>query len=227
MTTANDPLIEQAKDFASDLTELLQRSLPSAPGAIAEVLDKRVLVRPDSEVRLYIGGEHLASLQVRLHCQLDSEGTWLAIDSSTFGLVATVDKTPLIRFDYLRGANKCPGAHIQVHVHRGALSHLLSRAGHRKPHEMSALHIPVGGSRLRPCLEDVIQFLIVECLFDSEPEWKQAVEAGRTRWRRTQVGAITRAFQSEAAEALVELGWSVSPPALGVPETKPKSLHAW
>jgi hypothetical protein len=92
---------------------------------------------------------------------------------------------------------------------------------------MSALHIPVGGSRLRPCLEDVIQFLIVECHFDFQPEWKQAVETGRANWRRRQVAAITREFQTETAAALKAMGWSVDPPAEGVPETGPKPLHAW
>jgi hypothetical protein len=69
------------------------------------------------------------------------------------------------------------------------------------PHDISALHIPVGGSRFRPCLEDVIQFLIEECLFDSLPRWREAVEEGRASWRRIQARAVVRDFPREAIGA--------------------------
>jgi hypothetical protein len=73
---------------------------------------------------------------------------------------------------------RVPHAHIQVHAHRGALSYLLSLAEHRTPHETASLHIPVGGSRLRPCIEDLLQFLIDECGFDALDGWKERVESG-------------------------------------------------
>lgn len=187
----------------------------------------RVVVHPVGDVSLFVRGEELAKLDIRLRCQLDSRGTWLAIESSTFMLTATLDRTPVLRFDYLRKANSCPGAHVQVHGHRGALTHLLSQSGHPKPHDMSALHIPVGGSRFRPCLEDVVQFLIEECLFDSVSTWRTAVEEGRTSWRRTQVSAVVRDFHLEAATALRSLGYEVGPPPENLPDPSPKAMHAW
>lgn len=220
-------LIEQAEAFAQDLTALLHGTLPQAPLAIAELSGERVVVRPEANVALFVNGQQLATLDVHLHCRLDARGTWLAIEKSTFGLTARVDRTPVLRFDYLRDAVACPGAHIQVHAHRGALTHLLSQSGHPKPHEMSSLHMPVGGSRFRPCLEDVIQFLIDECQFDSVDGWKRAVEAGRADWRRKQVKAVVRDFHAEAAAALGDLGYTVEAPSSSAPETSPKALHAW
>ncbi len=109
-----------------------------------------------------------------------------------------------------------------MHAHRGALSHLLSQSGHPKPHEMSALHIPVGGARFRPCLEDVIQFLLEECQFDHEPGWREAVEAGRAAWRQTQARAVVRDFQREAVDVLEDLGYTVKLPLRAFLRREPK-----
>lgn len=223
------PLEEQAFKFADELTSVLQGALPGAPGASAEVSDAsgRVIVKPDSPVKLFVNGVPLATLDVRLRCELDSRGTWLAIESSSFTLSASVDRTPVIRFDFLRSPRTCPSAHIQVHAHRGALTHLLSQSGHDRPHDMSALHIPVGGSRLRPCLEDVVQFLVEECHFDKMNEYRAALESGRARWRRIQAKAIVRDFPAEAVETLESLGFTIVPPSAGVSTTPEKVLHTW
>ncbi len=128
------------------------------------------------------------------------------------GLLATLDRAPVLRVDYRRDMYAAPAAHIQVHAHRGALSHLLSQAEHPFPHDMSALHIPIGGARFRPCLEDFIQFLIAECRFDSLPDWQHCVREGRRRWRRRQAAAVTRDMPEEAARVIRELGYKVESP---------------
>lgn len=220
-------LVQQAEGFAAELTALLQRALPGSPAAVAEVAGERVVVRPEAEIPLFVDQRDLAVLTVSLRCQLDSRGKWLAIEESNFGLTARRDRTPVLRFHYVRGDQRPPGGHIHVHAHRGALSHLLSQSGHDEPHDISALHIPVGGARFRPCLEDVIQFLFEECRFDSIPGWKEAVQEGRASWRRRQVKAVVRDFQGDAAEALEALGYRVEPPATGVPEVPEKALHSW
>jgi hypothetical protein len=106
--------------------------------------------------------------------------------------------------------NTRPHSHVQFHGHRGALSHLLSRAGHPTPHDVSSLHLPTGGSRFRPCLEDVVQFLIAECSFDHLADWQRHVDAGRERWRRRQVAAAVRAVPSEAVRVLEDMGYTVN-----------------
>lgn len=165
-----------------------------------------------AKVRLTVSGEHLARLKIDLWCCLDSCHQYLAVEESTYQLIAEVDRAPIIRFEYERGATRKPRAHVQVHAHRGALSHLLSRARHATPHSMESLHLPVGGDRFRPCLEDVIEFLVVECRFDRQDGWRVAVENGRERWRRTQTRTVVRDAPSEAAAALRALGYTVTAP---------------
>lgn len=222
-----ESLNTQAVQFAGQVSELLVGALPEAPEAEALVHGDRVVVQTGEPVRLFIRGEPLATLKVHLYCRLDSRGQWLAIEESGFGVWATVDRTPILRYDYLRDPDgSIPGAHLQVHAHRGALSHLLSRSSHDRPHDMSALHMPVGGSRFRPCLEDVVEFLITELRVDACDGWRAAVEAGRERWRRTQLNAVVRDLPEVAAEQLRNLGYEVRSPDRP-PDDKKRALHIW
>jgi hypothetical protein len=175
---------------------------------------------------LYAKGQHLADMKISIACQLDSLGEYLAVEESTFNLLSVLDRTPVFRIHYRRNCPSQPTAHVHVHGHRGALSHLLSRAGHDSPHDMSSLHIPVGGSRFRPCLEDFIQFLICECKFDAQCGWRGHIEAGRERWRCRQAAAVVRDVPEEAARVLRHLGYSVEAPD-PLPETAHKALRNW
>ncbi|MPZ67289.1 MAG: hypothetical protein GEU83_17890 [Pseudonocardiaceae bacterium] len=178
----------------------------------ATVTDFEHRSRIVAAVPLTVSGENLARLKIDIRCCLDSHDEFLAVEKSTYQLIATVDREPIFRFEYERAATSKPRAHTQIHAHRGALSHLLSRARHRTPHSMESLHVPVGGDRFRPCLEDVIEFLVVECRFDSRERWRAAVEAGRERWRRIQTRTAVRDSPSEAATALRSLGYTVTSP---------------
>lgn len=222
-------LHDQAENFAAELSDILVGSLPGAPGAVAEVAEaaERVIVRPEDDVPLLINGDRFGKLDVRIRCQLDSRGTWLAVESSGYQLVAAVDRAPIIRFDYLRKPKSVPSAHVQVHAHRGALTHLLSQAGHSKPHDIASLHIPVGGARFRPCIEDVIQFLVADCGFDGVLGWEDVLRLGRARWRRTQARATVRDFPAEAAEVLAAMGYEVTAPHSGHLPSPEKALHGW
>ena len=165
-------------------------------------------------------------MKISIACQLDSVGEYLAVEESTFNLLAVLDRAPVLRIHYRREANVRPTAHVHFHGHRGALSHLLSQAGHDSPHDMSSLHIPVGGSRFRPCLEDFIQFLICECKFDAQPGWRKHVEAGRERWRCRQAAAVVRDVPEEAARVLRDLGYTVEAPD-PLPGTAGKAFRNW
>lgn len=92
---------------------------------------------------------------------------------------------------------------------------------------MSALHIPVGGARFRPCVEDVIQFLIEECRLDAVPDYGQVLAAGRARWRRTQTKAVVRDFPDEAAGTLRDLGYRVEAQPGEGHGTPERALHHW
>jgi len=222
-------LHQQVEEFGQETAGLVSATLPDLPDPPIHILvhENRSIIRPPGTLLpLNVRGQHLADMKISIACQLDSTGQWLAVEESTFDLLATLDRTPVIRVHYMRYPASRPVAHIHVHGHRGALSHLLSQAGHDSPHDISSLHIPVGGARFRPCLEDFIEFLICECRFDSRPGWRGHVEAGRERWRYRQAAAVTRDVPEEAARVLRDLGYTVQPPD-PLPETNLKALHNW
>jgi hypothetical protein len=160
-------------------------------------------------------------------CRPDSTGKHLAVDGSKFWLVSTKDRSPLIRFEYEYDARTTPHSHIHVHAERGTLSHLLTRTRRDRAHDMSALHLPTGGSRFRPDLEDVVQFLIAECGVDKVAGWKQAVKERRAEWRAIQTRAAVRAMAPVAAEELRVAGYTVIPPEDGEPHLGRKARWAW
>lgn len=178
-------------------------------------------------VPLLAAGRLLAWLRIDFLCRLDVTSQFLAIDKSKTWVVAEVDSTPIFRFEYLYEANWVPHSHIQVHAERAALAHLLSQTGHSKPHSMSSLHLPTGGSRFRPNLEDVVQFLVTDCKFDALDTWQVAVDRARAEWRRIQTRAACRALPQEAAEQLASMGYKVTPPEDGHPTPGRKALGAW
>lgn len=169
----------------------------------------------------------LARLDVSVSCCLGSSGTYLAVANSKYALVAELDRTPIIRFEYDRDAEKKPGAHIQVHAERGALTHLLSRNGVANPHNMASLHLPVGGDRFRPSLEDVVEFLVVECGYESRPGWNSAVQRGRADYRKYQLASAIRDNPSEAVRSLRRLGYAIESPGAGDPPDNGRNLGRW
>jgi hypothetical protein len=233
MTTLIGDLRQQVATFADHMANLLHATLPDMPDPTVETehrSDSDLYVISTGEnargVPLFVGTQRIATLMASASCRLDSVNRYLAVDESRYSVRADVDRTPILRYEYRRGMDTAPNAHLHVHAHRGALSHLLSSSGHKTPHDMSALHIPLGGSRFRPCLEDLIQFLIEECRFDSKSGWRAHVESGRERWRRGQVAAVTRDVPDEAARVLKELGYQVLPPP-ELPSISSKALRHW
>jgi hypothetical protein len=226
-------LTEESRVFSDKVGHLLNRCFPNVPDMRVSPLDERVSIRPDGQtdktagIPLCAGGQHLAWLRIHFSCRPDEQRRYLAIDNATFWIVSTKDRSPLFRFEFCYDSHRAPHSHIQVHAERGALTHLLTRTGHGRPHEMSALHLPTGGSRFRPNLEDVIQFLITECGVDALEGWESAVEESRAEWRAIQTKAVTRAMPAEAAEALRLIGYTVTPPPEGDPEPGRKARFAW
>ena len=169
----------------------------------------------------------LATLRANYKLCLDSYGRHLAVEHSTLELKSTLERAPIIRWDYDRDAHSKPHSHVQITAHRGAASHILSQLAHKTPHSFQSLHLPMGAERFRPCIEDVIEFLIADCGFCGDDGWRDVIANGRAKWRRLQTRAVVRDAPGEAAEALRALGYSVDPPEAGeVPERLDK-LTAW
>lgn len=141
----------------------------------------------------------------------DRVGHYMAVHESSFRLVDTRYR-PIIRMEYLREPAKVPSSHIHVHAQSGPLTLFLARTGHRSPASVESLHIPTGGERFRPCIEDFLEFLIVDCGVAGSDDWREQVDEGRAGWRDYQARSVVRERPELAAEVLRELGAQVELP---------------
>lgn len=140
---------------------------------------------------------------------------------------------PLVAFDYRKTptSRDVPTAHLNLDTSNSSILYMLAESGNtrrvrnrREKARRSAqagagnehgserdVHIPVGGARFRPCLEDVLEMLIVEFGIDhSRDSWRAALAQGRRRWREHQLRAAINDNPRTAVDHLREMGYTVS-----------------
>lgn len=176
---------------------------------------------PTAGIELRVDGEPRLKITVGFKCSFDGSQQFLAVHSANFKVFATESSDPLFRYEFERSApDDMAAAHIQIHAHRDALSYAMARCGtatrrgkqrakHGEAGAMKALHFPVGGSRFRPCLEDVLEMLIHEFGVDHPAEALGVLRKGRETWRRTQLKSAVRDSPDDAVEALRDMGYTV------------------
>lgn len=225
------------QDFAQEVQDLLDLVLPRPDDVPPEdrkvqvpFKDRRYSVRVAAEhakIALTKDGVRVGYLRATFQCTSDTAQTYLAVHKSTFELLGFTDRLPIARLDFVRDAHTVPAAHWNIHGERGTVSRLLGRTNPEHPGVLSALHFPVGGARMRPCLEDFLHFVIHEFRIDVLPGTPAVLAEGRERWRRRQIAALVRDAPDEAIRVLRELGYDVSAPATG--EYKPNlvALQRW
>lgn len=142
-------------------------------------------------------------------CRLDRTLRYLAVEESSFKLLAP-SGNPLFRLEF--DTAQKPAAHWHAHGDRTALGTVLAATGRPSPHEVARLHLPAGGTRMRPCLEDFLEFLVRDIGVDAVPGWETVVQRGRVDWRKRQLRTLVRDAPQVAAEALAALGYGVTPP---------------
>lgn len=178
-------LVEQAERFGDDVTNVVKGAFGIDPDVQVIESQGRYVIKM-SPVPLKASGEDLATLTMSIRCCPDTADTYIAVEKSSYIVAAQVTREPIIRFDYDREAHSKPASHVQIHAHRGELTALLSKAGHKTPHSIAALHIPTGGPRFRPSIEDIAECLIADWGFDGAPGWRDVIEKSRIQFRRIQ-----------------------------------------
>jgi hypothetical protein len=84
----------------------------------------------------------------------------------------------------------------------------------QQPRPLEKFHVPVGGRRFRPSLEDFIEFLHAEKLLPTlHHGWREVLAETRGDWLRRQLQAAVRNDPDIAAEQLVSMGYEVTGPA--------------
>ena len=239
MNDIDPELISQAHDFADRLSQRIRRVLPDPqPQFLAQVLpgrspslvvwpvstgDTELLPQPLTLVAQGRQIEQRLHLRVIYRCCADTSGQYLTIEESSLGLGLAAITDPLVRFEYQRATparSRLPAAHIQVHAHRDETVWLMLHGDEARPAErwrrrrlprMAEMHLPVGGDRYRPCLEDVLGLAITEFGASKRNGAWNALEEGRAEWRRFQLRAAVRDAPAVAAEELRKQGWTVTP----------------
>jgi hypothetical protein len=199
----------KAREFADELAEILNGTVcagirlshvmsSSGISFIGHQITKQLLSRADG---FELGGRKHSGIYMSLSYQLvpDDQREYLMVSSSFVGLSTDArSRQELIHFDYERDkSHGYPEAHMQVFGSSNAWSAALKECG--KP--LSALHLPVGGRRFRPTLEDILEFLIVEGLVDGHQGWSEVVQKHREEFHRKQLWAAIRRSPEEAREA--------------------------
>lgn len=223
---------QQTNRFALELMETLAGVLPRGDlgfdVAISQSHGSLLAVIRQSDpdgISLDVEGQPHLRLIVDLKCVWNSTAQYLGVRDSTFELRLRGTTEPLLRYDYLRDAGVgIPAAHINVHAHRDEMVMALIGSGPRhkgksrikalddkKTPKLSKLHLPVGGHRFRPSLEDVLEMVVKEFGIDvRDSSYRTALEAGRARFRRRQLASAIGDDPASAVEALRALGYTVS-----------------
>lgn len=212
-----------ARDFADRVSKLLNGTV--AHGVrLSAVLDsaQRIVIVGRNVTRTNFTPQPVpltitaaaapAWLLVAYVLDLDPERDHLAVVKSQCSVYLDEGLTePVVRYEYDRAPpHDYPAAHVQVHGTSEAMARLCERAGIRR--DLHRFHLPVGGRRYRPSVEDVIEFLVVEGLVDAHTGWKDEVAARRREWFSVQLMAAVRRDPDTAAGQLRKMGYRVTQP---------------
>lgn len=232
-------LIQEAEQFASVLADVVNGTVGRDVNFIVTPLDdphEFAWVYPEGSspnkpvlIPIVAGlDDGIAArlwLKVGFLVRLDDTGRHLAVDTSFFSLVIdSKSERPAIRMEYDRGRGSEPddeeagthrrsAAHVQVHGSSDELSYVQGLRGAGKLRALKDFHIPVGGRRFRPTLEDFIEFLGMEDLIPLHPGWASVVARHRPGWLALQLRAAVRNDPETAIAQLTTMGYDVSRPA--------------
>lgn len=222
-----------AAGFADQLTALTRGVLgEDSPRFHAINMGSKIRVSPIREdevlqrIPISIDGEPRLSLMVRFYCCWDGSSTFMATDQADVHVFYAGVPDPLLRYEYVRSSKEPPGAHLQVHAHRDEMAYLLRLAEKGRPKQgfkrnrlpkLSEMHLPVGGHRMRPALEDVLLFLKREFAIDTVDGWKAVIDEHLRDWRLMQLRTAVRDAPESAAQVLRGLGYTVVEPAVPAP----------
>jgi hypothetical protein len=215
----------ESRRFANDLQSLLNNTVckgVSLTSIITEddptraVVGYRITKRTFADIRaipitisnrppkLYLG------LSMRL--APDRERRYLMVVSSVT-IVATAkdvedEANILLHSDYERDkGDGYPEAHMHLQASSGAWDSVRRLDG-TDPF-LHELHLPVGGRRFRPILEDLIDFLVYERLVHTHPQCGKTIVDRRDAFYEKQLRAAVRRNPVPAIEQLREDGYDV------------------
>lgn len=217
-------LWQESHRFAQRLNYLMAGVLPGElPTFRAEqTRDALVAVSTGHPFSLYRYGEtsRFAYLDVSLHCVWSSQKAILAVTKSVFKLRGPNGGTPVLHVDYQRDmrSKSVPVAHYNVSSQHPALRAMADPCGvaigeNQEAEVTRRLHLPTGGHRFRPTLEDLLVMLVNDLDVEPKEGWECFTSEGRGLFREMQTAAAVRDHPAKAIEELRRLGYEVEWPA--------------
>ncbi len=222
---AQSDLEIQARLFAKRLRDLLNKTVCSNAVVAAWVVsaDSMFVGTGVSSATPYGRPIGLSVSNKAPHCWVKAgyfvvvnKDGFLTVSNSFVGVSADADgDNLLVHYDFERDKDKNPAederyteAHLQIGGESPALE-VLAGASTRAPKSLHKLHFPVGGRRFRPCLEDVIEFLIRERLVVKKAGWERVLQASRQDFHDRQLGAAIRYRPETAIRELDQMGYDI------------------
>jgi hypothetical protein len=223
-------LDEQAAEFAATLTRVANSTFASGAEFVAQGLAGRPIAwvwpkgsKIDRRIAIPVAAgfeEPRLWISARLMVCLDRVGDHLQVETSVFALCIDDQARPAVRIEYDRsqgsepddppGASRRSAAHVHIHGTSAELTYALAMSG-QLPRPLEKFHVPVGGRRFRPSLEDFVEFLHAEQLLPALHDgWEEVIGETRLEWLEKQLRAAIRNDQTIAADALRKLGWTVT-----------------
>lgn len=225
-----------AEGFAKDLIRLLNSTVceDAYVGTVERSFDDTVSFGTGlwpgtaaQNVRMRTVGDCPCWLRISGLLFLDPAG-YLTVSKSAYMVLAGDPPVELFHYDYERDKPHYPDAHMQVSASGDTWEELLIASGKRAD-SLSKLHLPVGGKRYRPALEDILESLIAEGILEPKSGWERVLEDSRAEFRRRQLKAAIRRDPDTAVAALQALGYKIVEPdrSAEVLEFKRPSKSRW
>lgn len=211
------PLAAAAEHFARGLLDVLELICPVTVLSVAEHSNGQGIIRPADGTPGEPGrmATTTAGIDLRFFYRydLDPDGGYLRVQGSSIGLSLTPSGRCLLRVEYDREKGRDrPDAHVQVDADGALWGKALTLSG-QPLRNLHTLHIPAGGRRFRPTMEDFIEFLLAERFVTPTHEgWRDVLWAKRQAWEELQAKAAARHHAPAVAGTLRDLGWTVTPP---------------
>lgn len=211
--SSNKSLRQEADDFAERIDRTISLIVANNPGTSSRPIESGggFLIQLNSPLGLSQNGTTTMRMHLRFACTWSLDTQYLAIEDSRIAIQKVDGGVPLVAFDYLRQPRSVPSAHINFSGMNTEFTSVLpkqrqSRDGNHVGLTGSKVHLPVGGHRFRPILEDVFEMLIRDFQIDhfNDTSW-DAIREGRREFRLRQVAAASKDAPDVACEALLEL----------------------
>lgn len=213
---------EKTEEFSSHISSILNDTLS---GPVSKVdfdvngPQASVIRATKALISNSCPGNQFGVLESDFSCCASSSGRYFAVEESHIRIkIGYGEKTrPVIRIDFNRDDNSYISCHAHVVGANSLFDYLTPRIGKNRssnrqylPQTTDVLHIPVGGKRFRPTIEDVIELLIRQCGVSHPDNALEIIQKSRDEWIRTQTRAAVTDNPEAAVEALKAIGYSVT-----------------